>query len=141
MRKIKICLGGAELPPKSAPPRNSKWDFGPNLVKREIHVDLIKVCLCLFLDHVQSGRSGYSVKLRYLCEFLSDSEILNFFEDIIIGRIHWNRPHRPIGRPNWPNRPYLRRASKIMKNMTSKYHILKWPKMAKCFNKNFLWSF
>ena len=32
---------------------------------------------------------------------------LNFFQQRISRRFIWNRPHRPIGRPNWPNRPFF----------------------------------
>ena len=46
-------------------------------------------------------------KCHYLSEFLILREILNFFQKRISRRFIWNRPHRPIGRPNWPNRPFF----------------------------------
>ena len=43
----------------------------------------------------------------YLNNYWELGEILNFFEETITGRIFLDRPHRPIGRPNWPNRPFF----------------------------------
>ena len=40
--------------------------------------------------------------MHYLSEFLRLREILNFFQQTISRRFIWNRPHRPIGRLNWP---------------------------------------
>ena len=62
----------------------------------------IKGPLRLFLDYLNLSPNYKLQKCEYLSEFLSHSEILNFFEDTIINQIFWDRPHWPIGRPNWP---------------------------------------
>ena len=63
--------------------------------------------LRLFLDYVDCRVKGQLQKLHYLSEFLRLREILNFFQQRMSRRFIWNRSHRPIGRPNWPNRPFF----------------------------------
>ena len=56
-------------------------------------------------------------KWHYLSEFLRLSEILNFFAERSFSRFFWVRPHRPIGRPNRPNRPFfMKNQKKFVKN-------------------------
>ena len=68
---------------------------------------VIKGWLRLFVDYVDCRVKGQLQKLHYLSEFLRLREILNFFQQRMSRRFKWNRPHRPIGRPNWPNRPFF----------------------------------
>ena len=88
----------------------------------------------LFLDYVNSWTISQLQKLHYLSEFLRLSEILNFFVERSSSRFFWIRPHRPIGLPNWPNRPFFEENAK---NMISNEVFIKWPKMAEFFQKKF----
>ena len=82
-------------------------------------------------------------KYHYLSEFLSLSEILNFFVDTSPRRFRWHRPHRPIGRPNRQNLLFLNwngfLNSKNEKN-SQKSRFIFWPEMAeiKKFCQNLL---
>ena len=69
--------------------------------------NFFKGWLRLFVDYVDCVQKGQLRKLHYLSEFLRVREILNFFGKKMSRRFIWNRPHRPIGRPNWPNRPFF----------------------------------
>ena len=68
---------------------------------------VLKGWLRLFLRHVSWRMKMHLQKCHYLSEFLILREILNFFQKRISRRFIWNRPHWPIGRPNWPNRPFF----------------------------------
>jgi len=72
-----------------------------------LYRSVLKGWLRLFLDYVDCWVKGQLQKLHYLSEFLRLREILNFFGKRMSRRFIWNRPHRPIGRPNWPNRPFF----------------------------------
>ena len=64
--------------------------------------NFFKGWLRLFLRHVSWRMKMHLQKCHYLSEFLILREILNFFQKRISRRFIWNRPHRPIGRPNRP---------------------------------------
>ena len=72
----------------------------------DIFFTFLKVSSRFFLECPESCTGGISHKLRYLNEFLSDGEILNFFINTNTMRKFLANLFWPIGWPNWPNRPF-----------------------------------
>ena len=65
-----------------------------------------------------------------------------FFRGLLcVMRTFWDRPHRPIGRPNLPNWQFFDEKCKYYEKMIPNQVFIKWPNMAEIFHKNFWWIF